>query len=219
MNSTLQFGEEVEGYQIRVLNEREIRASAGIWFLATFAALMAIIYKANFVLIKYVITLFLADFLIRVLVSPRYSPTLIIGRMMVSNQVPEYVGARQKKFAWTIGLILSATMFVLMVIVNSFSPISGIICMLCLLFLYFESVFGICIACKFYKYFFKEKVQYCPGEVCEVKSKQEIQKVSSTQVIVVIAFIAFVVAAAFLLKSEFSKKPFNLFKATSSVAR
>ena len=219
MKSTLQFGEEVEGYQIRVLNEREIRASAGIWFLATFAALMAIIYKANFVLIKYVITLFLADFLVRVFISPRYSPTLIIGRMMVSNQVPEYVGARQKKFAWTIGLILSATMFVLMVIVNSFSPISGIICMLCLLFLYFESVFGICIACKFYKFFFKEKVQYCPGEVCNVKSKQEIQKVSPAQVLVVIAFIMFVVAAAFLLKSEFSKKPFNLFKAVSSVAR
>jgi hypothetical protein len=219
MNRTLQFGEEVEGYQIRVLNEREIRASAGIWFLATFAALMAIIYKANFLLIKYVITLFFADFLVRVFISPRYSPTLIIGRMMVSNQVPEYVGARQKKFAWTIGLILSATMFVLMVIVNSFSPVSGIICMLCLLFLYFESVFGICIACKFYKFFYREKVQYCPGEVCEVKSRQEIQKISPAQVLVVIAFIVLVVAAAFLLKAEFSKKPFNLFKAASSVAR
>lgn len=219
MNTTLQFGEEVEGYQIRVLNEREIRASAGIWFLATFAALMAIIYKANFLLIKYVITLFFIDFLIRVFISPRYSPTLIIGRMMVSNQVPEYVGARQKKFAWTIGLILSATMFVLMVIVNSFSPISGIICMLCLLFLYFESVFGICIACKFYKFFYKEKVQYCPGEVCEVKAKQDIQKISTAQVLVVIAFIALLVAGAYLLKTEFSKKPFNLFKAASSAAR
>jgi Na+/H+ antiporter NhaD/arsenite permease-like protein len=91
--------------------------------------------------------------------------------------------------------------------------------MLCLLFLYFESVFGICIACKFYKFFYREKVQYCPGEVCEVKSRQEIQKISPAQVLVVIAFIVLVVAAAFLLKAEFSKKPFNLFKAASSVAR
>lgn len=219
MNRTLQFGEEVEGYQIRVLNEREIRASAGIWFLATFAALMAIIYKADFLLIKYVITLFFADFLIRVFISPRYSPTLIIGRMMVRNQVPEYVGARQKKFAWTVGLMLSATMFVLMVIVNSYSPISGIICMLCLLFLYFESVFGICIACKFYKLFYKEKVQYCPGEVCDVKARQAIQKVSLLQVFVVIVFIVSLIAATFLLKAEFSKKPFDLFKAARSATK
>ena len=39
--------------------------------------------------IKYVISLFLTDFLIRVLVNPRYSPTLVLGRLIVRNQVPE----------------------------------------------------------------------------------------------------------------------------------
>ena len=34
MNKVIQFGEEVEGYNIRVLNEREIRAAAGILFFA-----------------------------------------------------------------------------------------------------------------------------------------------------------------------------------------
>ncbi len=50
-------------------------------------------------MIKYVITMFLTDFIIRVFVNPKFSPTLIIGRLIVSNQVPEYVGAPQKKFA------------------------------------------------------------------------------------------------------------------------
>ena len=38
------FGELVEGYTIPVLNEREIRASAGILFLAVFLSLMFIVF-------------------------------------------------------------------------------------------------------------------------------------------------------------------------------
>lgn len=135
MNKPIQFGENVEGYNIPVLNEREIRASAGILFLATFISLILIVFKNNFLPIKYVITLFLTDFIIRVFVNPKFSPTLIIGRLIVRNQVPEYVGARPKKFAWMIGVTLSATMFIFMVVVNSYSPVTGIICMVCLLFL------------------------------------------------------------------------------------
>src|SRR5882672_8609553 len=129
MNKLLKFGEDVEGYNIPVLNEREIRASAGLLFLATFISLMLIIFKNNFLPIKYVITLFFTDFIIRVFVSPKFSPTLILGRLIVRNQVPEYVGAQQKKFAWIIGLILSAIMFIFMVVINSYSPITGIGCL------------------------------------------------------------------------------------------
>src|ERR1700709_602909 len=100
MSNVIQFGERVPGYDIPVLNEREIRAAAGILFLATFFSLMLIIFKNNFLPIKYVITLFFTDFIVRVVVSPRYSPSLIIGRLIVRNQSPEYVGAQQKKFAW-----------------------------------------------------------------------------------------------------------------------
>src|SRR5450432_1820581 len=211
MNKVIQFGENVEGYNIPVLNEREIRASAGILFLATFISLMLIIFKNNFLPIKYVITIFLTDFIIRVFVNPKFSPTLIIGRLIVGNQVPEYVGAQQKKFAWIIGVALSATMFIFMVVVNSYSPITGIICLICLVFLFFESAFGICLGCKFYSIFHKEKAQYCPGEVCDVKSKQDIQKTSGLQLLVVLAFIAFVFLTAFLFNGHFSKHPYDLF--------
>jgi hypothetical protein len=211
MSKTIQFGEDVAGYDIRVLNEREIRAAAGILFLATFLSLMFILFKNNFIPIKYVITLFLVDFVIRVFVNPRFSPTLIIGRIIVGRQTPEYVGARQKRFAWIIGLVLSATMFVLMVVVNSYSPISGIICLICLIFLFFESAFGICLGCKFYPLFFKGKTQYCPGEVCEVRSKQEIQKISAYQLLVVLVFALFVMVLGAFYNEYFSKKPYDLF--------
>ena len=211
MNKVIQFGEQVKGYNIPVLNEREIRASAGILFLATFISLMLIIFKNNFLPIKYVITLFLTDFIIRVFINPKFSPVLIIGRLIVRNQVPEYVGAQQKKFAWTIGIVLSATMFILMVVVNSYSPITGIVCLICLVFLFFESSFGICLGCKFYSLFYKGKTQYCPGEVCDVKSKQDIQKTSGVQLIFLLAFIAYLVLTVFLFNDNFSKKPHDLF--------
>jgi len=152
-----QFGENVEGYSIPVLNEREVRAAAGMMFLATFISLMLILFKGNFVSIKYVLIIFLTDFSIRLFVNPKFAPILIIGRLIVSNQNPEYVGAAQKKFAWYIGLILSATMFVLMVIINSFSYITGIVCLICLILMFFETAFGICLGCKIYKIFNKEK--------------------------------------------------------------
>ncbi|MEP7110294.1 MAG: DUF4395 domain-containing protein [Ferruginibacter sp.] len=211
MNKIIQFGEHVEGYNIPVLNEREIRASAGILFLATFISLMLILFKGNFLPIKYVITLFLTDFIIRVFINPKFSPALIIGRLIVRGQVPEYVGARQKKFAWIIGIVLSATMFIFMVVLNSYSPITGIVCLICLVFLFFESAFGICLGCKFYPMFFKEKVQYCPGEACNVKSKQDIQKTSGVQLLIVFAFIAYIFFTAYLFNDQFSKRPYDMF--------
>ena len=211
MNKRIQFGENVEGYSIPVLNEREIRAAAGILFLATFISLMFILFKNNFLPIKYVLTIFLIDFIIRVFISPKFSPTLIIGRLIVGNQLPEYVGAQQKKFAWIIGIILSATMFIFMVVVNSYSPITGVICLICLVFLFFESAFGICLGCKVYSLFYKEKAQYCPGEVCEVKSKQDIQKTSGAQLLIVFGFIAYIFLVVFLFNDLFSKQPYDLF--------
>ena len=211
MKKIIQFGENVEGYNIPVLNEREIRAAAGLLFLGTFLSLMFILFKGNFVPIKYVIILFLTDFLIRVFINPRFSPTLILGRLIVRNQTPEYVGAAQKKFAWIIGVILAGTMFVFFNIVNAYSAITGIICLICLIFLFFESAFGICLGCKFYPLFFKDKVQYCPGEVCDVKNKQEIQKTSLYQFLILLAFTAFIVLTVYLMNDKFKVMPHDLF--------
>jgi hypothetical protein len=210
MEKIFKFGENVDGYDIPVLNEREIRAAAGILFLATYTSLMFILFKQNFVPIKYIVTFFLTDFLIRVFINPKYAPTLILGRLMVRNQTPEYVGAKQKKFAWVIGVILAATMFVFFVFVNAYSLITGIICLICLIFLFFESVFGICLGCKVYPLFFKDKVQYCPGEVCDVKQKQDIQKTSISQFFVLLAFIGFIFLLVFLMNDRFSEMPHDL---------
>ena len=217
MNKAKQFGETVEGYNIPVLNEREIRASAGILFLFMFLSWMLVIFKEDFLLIKYVNTIFLTDFIIRVFINPKFSPSLIIGRLIVRKQNPEYVGAVQKKFAWIIGLVLAAIMFLLLVVVNSYSFITGIICLTCLTFLFFESVFGICLGCLLYGRSTKEKAQYCPGEICEIKARQEIQKTSFVQIGVVFGFLAYVIAAAYLFNDRFSAKPTDLWIIVKSI--
>lgn len=216
MNRIIKFGEDVEGYNIPILNEREIRAAAGILFLMMFISILIVIFKGDFLMLKYATTIFLTDIVIRVFINPKFSPSLIIGRLIVRNQVPEYVGAPQKKFAWIIGVILASTMFILLVVVNSFSPITGLICFICLIFLFFETAFGICLGCKFYPLIYKEKAQYCPGEVCDVKSKQDIQKTSRVQVFIVLGFIAYIFLTVFLFNDSFREKPFDLFGIESS---
>jgi hypothetical protein len=218
MKNIIQFGENVPGYDIPVLNEREIRAAAGIMFLVIYTGLMLIIFNGDFRLVKYVVALFFIDFTIRVFINPKFSPSLIIGRLIVSNQVPEYVGAQQKKFAWIIGVILSASMFVLLIVMNATGPFTGIICFLCLIFLFFESVFGICLACRIYRLVYGEKAQYCPGEVCEVKSRQPIQKTSGAQLTIVFAFIALIFLMVRFFAPVINVPPHDIFRESAKSA-
>jgi hypothetical protein len=210
LNNNFKFGEEVEGYAVPVLNEREIRAAAGLFFLGLFISLVLILFRKDFLLVKYVIIVFLTDFIIRVFVSPRFSPVLIIGRLIVSRQVPEYVGAPQKKFAWKIGLVLSTLMFFLLVLLNSYSIITGITCFICLAFLFFESAFGICLGCLFYGLFYKSKSLHCAGEVCGETARQNIQKTSLGQILIVLGFLVFVLLTISLFNDSFRIGPKQL---------
>ncbi len=215
MKNIIQFGENVPGYNIPVLNEREIRAAAGIMFLVIYTSLMLILFNGDFRLVKYVVALFLVDFLIRVFINPKFAPSLIVGRLIVGNQVPEYVGAPQKKFAWIIGVVLSASMFILLIVINATGPMTGLVCLACLIFLFFESVFGICLACKIYHMMYGEKAQYCPGEVCEVKARQPIQETSRTQIAIVFAYIVLIFLMVRFMAPIINVPPHQLFGQTA----
>lgn len=208
-----QFGETVAGYDIPVLNEREIRGAAGILFLFMIMSFMIIMFKADFLMIKYFITVFMLDMGIRVFINPKYSPSLIIARFMVRNQTPQYVGAAQKKFAWYIGLTLSTAMFIHMIVFNAYGIVNGLSCLICMILMFFELAFGICIGCKIYGLLNKDKVQYCPGEVCELKDRHEIQKTTPTQLVVLMIFGILLAAMVYFFNDYFSIAPQELGKA------
>ena len=144
------FGEQVEGFAIPVLNEREVRAGAGILFLFAMVSFMNAWMLGDFQQTRIFVIAFLIDFTIRLFVSPRYAPSLVLGRFAVRNQLPEYVGAPQKRFAWAIGFALALAMLFLIVINNLIGPINLLVCAACLTLMFFESAFGICLGCKVY---------------------------------------------------------------------
>jgi len=196
MNGIFSFGERVDGYDVPVLNEREVRASAGILFFLAMIAFMNAWLIGNFQLTRIFVIAFLIDFAIRIFVNPKYSPVMVLGRFAVRKQAPEYIGAAQKRFAWSIALGLAIAMLFLVVINRVIGPINLIICSTCLLLLFFESAFGICLACKIYNLFHKEKAKFCPGGTCEVPIRHEIQRIGLFQLAVLALFVVAMVPLA-----------------------
>lgn len=188
MSKIIYFGEQVDGYNIPVLNEREVRASAGLLFLAGIISFFNAWEFGNYTYIKIFVTFFTIDFFIRVVINPKFSPILIISRLFIKSQKAEYSGAPQKKFAWYIALAMSTTMFILLVVFNITGMINLIICLICLVFFFLEVAFGICIGCTMYNWFSTRNAQYCPGGTCEIKIEEPILKISKMEAVLASMF-------------------------------
>ncbi len=193
-----EFGEKVQGYEVLVFNEREVRAAAGIVFLFAFMAFMNGFLTGNNEPTKLMVSVFLFDFFIRIFVNPKYAPSMVVGRWVVNNQTPEYVGAPQKRWAWAFGFFLALVMFYLVVLNDIRGPINILTCALCLGLLFFEAVFGICAGCKVYNIFHKGGAQYCPGQSCDMTRDQDtiqqlnfVQKVIFTSSILILLYLMF----------------------------
>lgn len=199
MSDFFRFGIDHPDYPVRVLNEREARAGAGLLLLLAGVAFLKAWYLGDFSLTRLAVVAFFIDFVIRVLVNPAYAPSLVVGRFFVRHQKPDYVGAPQKRFAWSIGLALAALMMVLVVFNDVRGPINLLICSACILFLFCETAFGICIGCSIYNLFNREKAQLCPGGACEIHERQDVQRLSAAQFGVVAGFVALMAATAVLL--------------------
>jgi fumarate reductase subunit C len=185
MGELFAYGEKVPGYDVRVLNEREARAAAAILFVGAFLGLTNGVMLGTAVFSEYFVSFFALDFTLRV-IQPRYSPSLLLGRFFVRNQTPEYVGATQKRFAWALGMLLAWPMFYYLVIDFQPNPIKVLVCLICMALLFFESAFSVCLGCKIFNLVKREKATHCPGDVCEMKIKEPIQRFNPIQKIIVI---------------------------------
>jgi len=176
--SVFSFGDYIEGRSFKVVNERVVRGSAGIMLLLGFIAFVNGFVINNYIVLPYISGFLLLNFLIGVFVNPKYAPTMFIAWLFVRKQSPLYIGAIQKKFAWSLGIALSSAIFVLsfylLTDVSFFDPIC-IMCLVCLLLLYLESTMGICVGCKIYHLSVKFKLlkapkekPNCMGDVCDV---------------------------------------------------
>jgi hypothetical protein len=194
LKQIFQFGEQVEEYSVRVINEREARAAAGLMFLVGFYGLMKAYLTADFSAERLMIIAFLIELGIRVVINPKYAPFMVVARLLVRNQKVEYVGAPQKRVAWGLGLALGIFMYWLVMVEANMGVMNFMGCVACVILLYFEAAFGICIGCTLYNIFSRDKAKLCPGGVCEIKKVEKIQRFNIVQWIIVIAFVGFMYA-------------------------
>jgi hypothetical protein len=175
--SVVKFGEFVEGINYKVLNEREVRAGSGIMFLIGLVAFINGLILKNYAVLPYLSGFLLLSFVIAVFINPKYSPAMFLGNLFVRKQTPLYIGAVQKKFAWSLGLALSSVVFGLSILLlkdgSYFEPLC-LLCIICLVLLYLETAFGICIGCKIYFLFIKMRLlkepkekPNCMGDTCK----------------------------------------------------
>ncbi len=150
----LSFGQHISGLaadgrelQAPVFDENEVRAAAGVTMVLGAVAFGSAYFAGDYLLLQVVSTVFFVEFLVRVTTGIRYSPVGLIARAMTRSRPPEWVSAKPKRFAWTIGLGLS---FSMMIITNSgirgWLPRS--LCLVCLTLMWMESVLGVCLGCK-----------------------------------------------------------------------
>jgi hypothetical protein len=176
--SVISFGEYIEGRNFKVLDERSMRASAGIMFLFGLVASINGFMLQNFAVIPYLAGFLVVNFVIGIFVNPRFTPTVIIASLFIRKQSPLPIGAIQKKFAWSLGLVLSSSIFILSILTlkdaSYFEPVC-FLCITCLILLYLETAFGICVGCKIYFLAVKIKLlpkptekPNCMGDACEV---------------------------------------------------
>ncbi len=176
--SIFSFGEYIEEKKFKIVDERRMRASAGILFLLGIIAFINGFILNQYEVISYIMGFFVVNFLIGVFLNPKFSPTIFLAYLLVYKQSRLPIGAVQKKFSWSLGLIISTAIFVLSFYllndVSYFEPVC-MLCLICLLFLYLETAFGICVGCKIYLLAIRTKLlrkpverPNCMGDSCEI---------------------------------------------------
>jgi hypothetical protein len=148
------FGQRISGVNAdggtlhaEVFDENEVRAAAGLTMVIGAVAFGSAYFAEEYTLLQVVSALFFAEFLIRVTLGLRYSPMGVIARGLTRGHPPEWVSAKPKRFAWTLGLGLS---FSMVIITNSGvrGTLPRAICLVCLTMMWMESVLGVCLGCK-----------------------------------------------------------------------
>ena len=202
-----EYGEKVPGYDVTVVNEREARAAAGILgILGTIVMFVGIGFNHIIVARIYLSFLFV-DFTIRI-ITPKYAPSLLLGKFIVQNQKPEYVGGIQKRFAWTIGWLISLPMVYWFVLNWDITFYKVLICVLCASLMFLESAFSICVGCIIYKMITRKDPKYCPGGVCELPVKEPIQTFNPIQKVIAVLAVVGLFAGTYLFLAYEKPKTF-----------
>ena len=130
-----------------IVNENEVRAAAGLTMVIGGVAFSYAYFDKQYVPLQAAASLFFADFLVRVTLGLRFSPVGVIAHAITHRRPPDWVTARPKRFAWTLGMVMALAMTVITNVgIRGLLPRT--ICLICLTLMWMESVLGLCVGCK-----------------------------------------------------------------------
>jgi hypothetical protein len=159
-----------------VVNENEVRAAAGLTMVIGAVAFSYAYFAKQYIPLQAAASLFFVEFLVRVTAGLRYSPVGVVSRAITLGRPPEWVSAKPKRFAWTLGLAMALAMTV---ITNS--GVRGYLprtmCLICLTLMWMESALGLCLGCKIYGALIRRgwtssdpAIEVCADGSCETPS-------------------------------------------------
>ena len=142
-------GVTVNGVELRaaVVDENQVRAAAGLTMVLGAVAFSFAYFQKHYIPLQVVSTFFFVEFLARQTIGIRNSPVGVVAHLMTLRQAPDWVSAKPKRFAWTLGLGMA---FSMMLITNSGirGTLPRTICLICLTLMWMESVHGPGHRCK-----------------------------------------------------------------------
>jgi hypothetical protein len=178
------FGETIEGLSIDgrpiragVFDEHEVRAAAGLTLVFGAVAFVYAYFAKEYAPIKLVTSLFFIEFLLRVGAGLRFSPFGQLAKALTWNQPPHWVSAKPKRFAWSLGLVMSLAMTVI-TNVNIRGALPLTICLICLTLMWLEAVLGLCLGCEIHGAMVRrgwlakdEAFEICSRGACSIESR------------------------------------------------
>ena len=105
------YGQRIEGLTVNgrdlragVFNENEVRAAAGMTMVIGAVAFVLALTEQVYLPLQLVTIFFFIEFSIRVTAGLQYSPLGRLSHVLVRRLEPEWVSARPKRFAWSMGV-------------------------------------------------------------------------------------------------------------------
>jgi len=166
----------VDGRELHaaVVDEHRVRVAAGLTMALGAVAFAYANFDKLFWPIRTVSAFFFVDFLLRVTVGLERSPTGLVAGWLTRRQAPQWVSAKPKRFAWTLGLAMAAAMTV----VTNRGIHGGLprtICLICLALMWLEAVLGLCLGCELYRLMVRrgwrpadDAFEICAGGACDL---------------------------------------------------
>jgi len=159
-------GQWVGGIDVPVVNERAVRASAGLLFVVGFSAWLYSLITGDLQPMRAFGIVFAIEMYVRLFLGTRFTPTLVLGTLITRAQRPEWVEARSKTVAWGLGFGMALVGCLALGWLGLPAAIAQTICGICLALLYAEAAFGYCLGCEIARRFSRDKPTLCSGDTC-----------------------------------------------------